>query len=211
MWIVCNLGRVATEQGDLVAAHASFLDGLVIARDNLGGRGRLSMPLEGLAQLAAASGRPVQAFRLAGAAAILRETYAIPAAPSERVQLERWLSRARTRIGARAADAAWRAGCRLRAEEAIAEALAIEIDLSQPNVVSVNQPRLSDGLTTREREIAMLIAGGLATRQIADRLVIAEGTVRVHVERILSKLGLHSRTQLAAWAVHQGYVPVLTS
>lgn len=211
VWIVCNLGRVATQQGDLVTAHANFLDALVIARDNLGGRGRLGMPLEGLAQVAAASGRPIQAFRVAGAAAVLRETYAVPAAPSERVQLEQWLSRARTSIGARAADAAWHAGRRLTAEEAIAEALSIDIDSSQANVVAVNQARPSDGLTTREREIAMLIAGGLGTRQIAERLVIAEGTVRVHVERILSKLSLHSRTQLAAWAVHQGHVPVRPS
>jgi two-component system nitrate/nitrite response regulator NarL len=49
----------------------------------------------------------------------------------------------------------------------------------------------------------MLIVEGLGTRQIAEQLLIAEGTVRVHVEHILSKLGLHSRVQLAAWAVQR--------
>jgi non-specific serine/threonine protein kinase len=67
----------------------------------------------------------------------------------------------------------------------------------------VGQRTPGDALTTREREVAMLVAEGLGTRQIAEQLVITEGTVRVHVERILSKLGLHSRTQLAAWAVQR--------
>ena len=64
-----------------------------------------------------------------------------------------------------------------------------------------------DGLTSRERQVATLVAEGLGTRQIAERLVITEGTVRVHVERILSKLGLHSRVQLAAWVLQRTPAP----
>jgi len=52
--------------------------------------------------------------------------------------------------------------------------------------------------------VATLVARGLSNRQIAERLVIAEGTARIHVEHILNKLELHSRAQLAAWAVGQG-------
>jgi adenylate cyclase len=62
-------------------------------------------------------------------------------------------------------------------------------------------------LTERERQVASLVAQGLSTRQIADALVIAEGTARIHVEHILTKLDLHSRAQLAAWAVHHGLLP----
>jgi adenylate cyclase len=62
-------------------------------------------------------------------------------------------------------------------------------------------------LTERERQVASLVAQGLSTRQIAEALVIAEGTARIHVEHILTKLDLHSRAQLAAWAVHQGLLP----
>jgi len=47
--------------------------------------------------------------------------------------------------------------------------------------------------------VATLVGQGLSTRQIAERLVIAPGTARVHVERILSKLDVHSRAQLALW------------
>ncbi len=54
-------------------------------------------------------------------------------------------------------------------------------------------------LTKREQEIAGLVAGGLSNRAIADRLVISRRTVDGHVERILDKLGVHSRTQVVSW------------
>ena len=60
--------------------------------------------------------------------------------------------------------------------------------------------RLSDGLTGREREVARLLAAGRSNRDIAQMLVITEGTVEVHVKHILSKLGFKSRAQVAAWA-----------
>jgi DNA-binding CsgD family transcriptional regulator len=59
-------------------------------------------------------------------------------------------------------------------------------------------------LTAREREIARLLADGLSNRDIAERLVISEGTVEVHVRRMPSKLGFRSRTQVAGWVLRQG-------
>jgi DNA-binding NarL/FixJ family response regulator len=56
-------------------------------------------------------------------------------------------------------------------------------------------------LTPRELEVAHLVAEGLTNRQIAERLAIAPGTTRIHVERILRKLGLTSRVQVATWVV----------
>jgi len=54
-----------------------------------------------------------------------------------------------------------------------------------------------DLLTPREREVTVLIAQGWRTnQQIAERLVIAEGTAGVHVQNVLHKLGLHSRWQI---------------
>jgi DNA-binding CsgD family transcriptional regulator len=60
------------------------------------------------------------------------------------------------------------------------------------------------GLTTREREIAALIAQGKSNRELADELVISEKTAERHVANILLKLGLNSRTQIAVWAVEKG-------
>jgi DNA-binding CsgD family transcriptional regulator len=59
---------------------------------------------------------------------------------------------------------------------------------------------VSHVLTGREREVARLVAAGHSNREIADMLVITEGTVEVHVKHILNKLGFRSRAQVAAWA-----------
>jgi predicted ATPase/DNA-binding CsgD family transcriptional regulator len=56
-----------------------------------------------------------------------------------------------------------------------------------------------EGLTTREREIAVLVARGLSNREIAARLVISKRTVDAHVNHIFAKLGLSSRVQLTIW------------
>ena len=59
-------------------------------------------------------------------------------------------------------------------------------------------------LSRREREIAELLALGLANRQIAEELVISVATVERHVANILLKLGFRSRAQVATWVVEQG-------
>lgn len=63
-----------------------------------------------------------------------------------------------------------------------------------------------DRLTHREQEVLTLVARGLTNRQIADRLVISEKTVSVHISNMLSKLGLASRTQAALYATRVGLV-----
>ncbi len=63
-------------------------------------------------------------------------------------------------------------------------------------------------LTRREREVANLVAQGLTNREIASRLFISERTAESHVEQLRSKLGVRSRSQVAAWVTAQGQRPI---
>jgi DNA-binding NarL/FixJ family response regulator len=64
------------------------------------------------------------------------------------------------------------------------------------------------GLTPRELEVLELLADGLGTRAIANLLVISEKTVATHVQRIMTKLGVHSRAAAVAKAHREGLVSI---
>lgn len=59
-------------------------------------------------------------------------------------------------------------------------------------------------ITSREVEVLQLIARGATNREIAEQLVISEGTVKNHISNILSRLGLRDRTQAAIYAREHG-------
>ncbi len=67
-----------------------------------------------------------------------------------------------------------------------------------------DSPPETQVLTAREVEIARLIAKGLSNRAIAEKLIIAETTVRAHVSNILSKLHLASRNQVTLYVLREG-------
>src|SRR6266542_1703935 len=79
-----------------------------------------------------------------------------------------------------------------------AEALRGRVGLPARGVAA--QADGAAALTPREREVAMLLAEGLTNAELARQLYISPKTAAVHVSNILAKLGLSSRTQVAAWA-----------
>ncbi|MFE3415596.1 response regulator [Streptomyces mirabilis] len=64
--------------------------------------------------------------------------------------------------------------------------------------------RLPEAVTTREREVLLLVAEGLTNAEIAERLYIGAGTVKTHVARLLTKLDARDRVQLVIHAYRSG-------
>jgi non-specific serine/threonine protein kinase len=114
--------------------------------------------------------------------------------PQWRRELERRLGVADRALPAAARAAAEAEGRRWSLDEATRYALR---EGGSDNRIS------GSPLTAREREVATWLAQGFTNRQVADALVVSPETVAVHVKHILSKLGLHSRAQVAAWVAQQ--------
>jgi LuxR family maltose regulon positive regulatory protein len=116
--------------------------------------------------------------------------------------LHRWalLDRLRadlaSRLGEAAFGAAWERGCALDVE-ATMRTLVHGDAAVQP---TATHPDMIEPLSDREREVLGLIVDGLSNRDIAERLVLSVGTVKVHARNIYGKLNVSSRTQAIAQA-----------
>jgi predicted ATPase/class 3 adenylate cyclase/DNA-binding CsgD family transcriptional regulator len=204
------LGAVALARGDLGTTREHLAEGIRICQQ-VGNVAAVAQILERFVGLAVAQERYEGALRLAAASTMLHERTAAPISARGQERLDRALEPARRVLGQEAAARAWQAGTMLDVDAAVAAALAIT-DLSPPSdapAIGTAPTAASDAasvLTRREQEVATLIARGLTNRQIAEALVITEGTAANHVVHILNKLGYGSRTQVAVWASEHGLV-----
>ncbi|MGH2701408.1 MAG: LuxR C-terminal-related transcriptional regulator [Actinomycetota bacterium] len=91
--------------------------------------------------------------------------------------------------------------------EQILEALTAEGAPSERTPVGRSQAlRRLASLTKREQTVLRLVAQGVAPKDVADRLGVSENTVRTHVQNLYAKLGMHSRLEVARFAVDHGVV-----
>jgi predicted ATPase/DNA-binding CsgD family transcriptional regulator len=195
-----KLGQVQRSVGDQAAARDSFVRSLALQQD-LGNAQGVAECLAGLGGTVAAAGGPDRAARLLAAAAALLDRIGVPLAPADQAAMERDIGAARKRLGGPEWESAWTAGHALSADEAVELALA---DDAGPSRARTARPEPGPVLSRREREVTALIARGLSNREISAALVITEKTVGSHVEHIMTKLDLRSRTRIAVWALEHG-------
>jgi DNA-binding CsgD family transcriptional regulator len=139
--------------------------------------------------------------RLASAVARVRAELNAAAWPRAQKALQTALAAARSKLGRRGYSRAWEAG------QLMSESSTVDLALSSQVIDAETLPSglaAATSLTRREREVLRLFAGGASTRDIAERLVISPATVRTHLDRIIARLGLHSRVELATWAAVAG-------
>jgi DNA-binding CsgD family transcriptional regulator/Tfp pilus assembly protein PilF len=202
-----SLGRLTRSRGDFMRAAAFHAEALAIRR-HLADRHGATVDLEQLAAIALAVGRPEPAASLCGAADALRAEIGVRRSPPDEAAHARVSAQARADLGATfelARTKGW-----LEPDQAVANALELASDIARPLEPSpTGQPSLPASgavLTRREREVLKLLVEGQTDREIAAALSISPRTVETHVARILTKLGLHSRTAAVAHAVRHNLV-----
>ncbi|MGE0540288.1 MAG: tetratricopeptide repeat protein [Dehalococcoidia bacterium] len=191
--------------GDLDRAGRLLRDGLR-GLLTVGDRAFLISGLLTLAEVEAKRGRRVQSARLLGVTAALRDTLGAERSPLQREREEIVVRMIRPRLGEATLAIALAEGRTRSVEEVIVETLSD--GQAKPSFRSAAPARDPvEILTPREHEVALLLAQGATDREIAARLVIAVGTASVHVHRILGKLELNSRWQVADWVAAQDLAP----
>jgi DNA-binding CsgD family transcriptional regulator len=199
-----DLGYVALSNGDHRQAAVLFGQSLE-GWQRLGNTRGTVLCLAGLAGVAGQTQRALEAARLFGAAEAIGESAGIILEPTDQVAYAPNVAGAREHLSAVAFAAAWTAGRAMSLEEAVACARQIDAsDALAPALTDSTTGGAVEPLTPREREVAALLARGLTNRQIAEALVITEGTANLHVKHILGKLGFGSRAQVAVWAAQLG-------
>ena len=199
--VLGNLGWVALLQRDFREMRKLLGQSLAV-RIETGDRGGIAWCLEKLAAAESLQSRFRPAAIIFGAAAALRAPVGSMMDAVDRPDYERTISNLRTALGEEAFAASWAEG------QVMALELVIDYALSEPEISAVHSSSADKenfgGLTAREREVAALIAQGKSNREIARAMTMGVKTIETYVTRILAKLGVGSRVQIAIWAIEKG-------
>jgi DNA-binding CsgD family transcriptional regulator len=190
-----TFGWLEVLSGDGEAARRRFITalGLVENSDALS----MAQQIEGIA-VAGMAADPRRAVTLFGAASKLREEVETPVQLPWSVWLEPAMAEARAALPERSADMAWESGRAMSLAQL--HALAREAPGSAGSGKAAGS---AGGLSKRELEVARLVASGMTSRAIAERLFLSDRTVESHLEHILTKLDFSSRAQVAGWVAER--------
>jgi predicted ATPase/DNA-binding CsgD family transcriptional regulator len=194
------LAAAAQALGDHERASALFKEGLRFTAE-AGGLANVAFCLGGLAAVAASAGRVASAARLWGAEEALLEGIEVGVHTHlpDRTHNRSQIGTARTRLGEKRFAAAWAEGRTMSPERAVEYALEQEPTPEPP--ASRTYPA---GLSAREAEVLGLVAQGMTNAEVAEKLFLSSRTVNWHLTSIYRKLGSHSRTEAARFAVEYG-------
>jgi non-specific serine/threonine protein kinase len=201
-----TLGLDAWRRGDPVHAVELQRSGLEIKLGLDDGLGT-ALGLEALAWGVGALGQHKRAAHILGAAEVLWDSTGASIAtvmPELVCEHDKSVAAVRAALGDQAYSAAFRRGKQMP----LAQALDDAEHRRRPTRSGHMDAGSAGSLTSREEEIAGLLAQGLSNKAIAKSLVIAQRTAETHVANVLVKLGLTSRSQVAAWVAEQrGFDP----
>jgi non-specific serine/threonine protein kinase len=194
-----RLGQVAHAEGKDQEALPLIEQAMAICID-AGDNSGATMALVALATIGVAQGNGIWAAKLLGAVADLREQAGSSLWYLDRLEYERSVEKVRSEIEAPVFEAAWADGRGMTLQQAVEHAH------NRPGTAVTRRSLKEEfgGLTAREREVAAWIAAGKSNRDISEAMTVGVRTVETYVTRILSKLGLDSRVQIATWAVEKG-------
>lgn len=171
---------------------------------------RLAYGLEFNAILATLQKQSERAARLWGAAHALRKVSGVPRPMVHDHKYTEYEGIARAQLDEQTYARVYAEGGVMPLEDAVRYALAAPIPSpAEPSGKSLPPGQAPKekfgGLTRREQQVALLVAHSKSSRAIADELVLSERTAENHIGNILSKLGFHSRTQIATWVFEHGF------
>jgi predicted ATPase/DNA-binding CsgD family transcriptional regulator len=190
-----SLANAQLMVGDYRAAERSWKESLSLSSE-LGDQANIISCLHGLSSTATEGHDDLRALRLAAAANRRSREWSIADQPLIVDRLQKTIDRSRARLGESRSHAAWQEG------EALTLDRVIDYSLDDRGFAL---PAKGAPLSRRELEVARLIAAGMTNREIAEKLFISARTAEGHAEGIRGKLGLRSRTEIAAWMFENGF------
>lgn len=195
------LAEINLAEGDTAGARGMLEESLALVRE-LGDRPNVAWNLEGLASVANAEGEPEYAALLFGTASALRDELAVPVPHTSRVTYEHAIAATRRAVSDPVFSAAWSRGRLLTSDQALAlRPASTEGRLKESRLLV---PALVANLTQREGDVLRLVARGMTTAQIADRLVVSTFTVNAHLRSIYGKIDVSSRSAATRFALEHG-------
>jgi non-specific serine/threonine protein kinase len=193
--ISVGLASIAQLEGDFTGA-AELLTRSLLQLVQFGDHWSSAEVLENLAFLVCERGDSIQAAILFGAAEAFREEVGMPLKGFEYENYEKDIAATRNDLGKNTFSNAWAQGHAMTLKQ-VAEFVSNRSGSSSPQA---ENGRVYE-LTPREREAAILVAEGKSNRDIAKEMTVTVKTVEAYVTRVLRKLGLDSRVQIAVWII----------